>query len=94
VGGTANMGDSDFFLEDASYLRMREITLTYNFPEKFLGPIGGSVYVAGQNLFTITDYTGYNPDTNGRAKTTGSFGWDVSSYPMARTYLLGLKIDF
>lgn len=94
VGGQANLGDSDWYLEDASYLRMREITLAYNFPENFLGKVGGSVYVTGQNLFTITDYTGYNPDTNGRSQVKGSFGYDVSSYPMARTYILGLKLDF
>ncbi len=94
VGGTGNLGESDFFLEDASYLRMKEITLTYNFPEKLLGDVGGSIYVTGQNLFTITDYTGYNPDTNGRANVRGSFGWDISSYPLAKTILMGLKLDF
>ncbi len=94
VGGQANLGDSDWYLEDASYLRMREITLTYTFPDSFLGRVGGSVYVTGQNLFTITDYTGYNPDTNGRSGQKGAFGYDVSSYPLSRTYLLGLKLDF
>ncbi|MBM1105831.1 TonB-dependent receptor [Aurantibacter crassamenti] len=94
VGGSGNIGESDFFLEDASYLRMREITLTYNFPENFLGDVGGSIYVTGQNLFTITDYLGYNPDTNGRANVRGSFGWDISSYPLAQTILMGLKLDF
>ncbi|WP_308991075.1 TonB-dependent receptor [Mariniflexile litorale] len=94
VGGTATLGDSDFFLEDASYLRMKEITFTYNFPNGLLGNINGSVYVTGQNLFTITDYTGYNPDTNGRANVRGSFGWDISSYPLSKTVLMGLKLDF
>ncbi len=94
VGGTGSMGESDWFLEDASYLRMREITLTYSFPQSFLGKMDGSIYVTGQNLFTITDYTGYNPDTNGRANVRGSFGWDISSYPMAKTYLVGLKLNF
>jgi TonB-linked SusC/RagA family outer membrane protein len=94
VDGQANLGDSDWYLEDASYLRLREVTLTYNFPENMLGRIGGAVYVTGQNLFTITDYTGYNPDTNGRSQIKGSFGYDVSSYPMSQTYLIGLKLDF
>ncbi|PKA98554.1 TonB-linked SusC/RagA family outer membrane protein [Flavobacteriaceae bacterium MAR_2009_75] len=94
VGGSGNIGESDFFLEDASYLRMREITLTYNFPEGFLGNVGGAIYVTGQNLITITDYLGYNPDTNGRANVRGSFGWDISSYPLAKTVLMGLKLDF
>jgi hypothetical protein len=95
VGGTGNFGNSDFFLEDASYLRMREITLTYYLPATlFNGVVGGSVYVTGQNLFTITDYTGYNPDTNGRSGTQGAFGYDVSSYPLSKAFIVGLKLNF
>lgn len=95
VGGAGTLGESDWFLEDASYLRMREITLSYNLPQQFLGGIvGGSVYVTGQNLFTITKYTGYNPDTNGRSGSQGSFGYDVSSYPLAKAYILGVKLNF
>ncbi len=95
VGGTGNFGNSDFFLEDASYLRMREITLTYYLPATlFNDVVGGSVYVTGQNLFTITDYTGYNPDTNGRAGTQGAFGYDVSSYPLSKAFIVGVKLNF
>ncbi|GJM33899.1 MAG: SusC/RagA family TonB-linked outer membrane protein [Saprospiraceae bacterium] len=94
VGGTANTASSDWFLEDASYLRMRELSLTYNLPNDFLGVLNGAIYLTGQNLLTITDYKGYNPDTNGRANVRGSFGWDVSSYPLAKTVLLGLKLNF
>ncbi|MEZ4884008.1 MAG: TonB-dependent receptor [Chitinophagales bacterium] len=94
VGGTASIGGSDFYLEDASYLRMREVTLSYNLPNDFLGVLNGSIYITGQNLLTITDYKGYNPDTNGRANVRGSFGWDVSSYPLAKTTLLGVKLNF
>jgi TonB-linked SusC/RagA family outer membrane protein len=93
-GGGGNMGESDFFLEDASYLRMREITLTYDLPEDILGVLNGQVYVTAQNLFTITDYLGYNPDTNARANVRGSYGYDISSYPLARTFLLGVKLNF
>lgn len=89
-----NIGASDIFMEDASYLRMREITLTYTLPKDLFGGMNGSVYVTGQNLLTITDYKGFNPDVNGRSNTRGSFGYDVSSYPLAKTILLGLKLDF
>ena len=92
VGGA---GDGvDFFLEDASYLRMREITLTYNLPQDLIGGMNGSVYITGQNLLTITDYKGYNPDINGRSNIRGTYGIDVSSYPLAKTILLGLKLNF
>ncbi|WNH10685.1 hypothetical protein [Thalassobellus suaedae] len=94
VGGTANLGDSDFFLEDASYLRMKEITLNYNLPDGLIGGMNGSIYITGQNLFTITPYKGYNPDTNGRSSVRGSFGWDISTYPLAKTVLMGLKLNF
>ncbi|MEQ9221450.1 MAG: TonB-dependent receptor [Cyclobacteriaceae bacterium] len=93
-GGGGIMGESDFFLEDASYLRMREITLNFDFPREFLGDLTGSVYVTGQNLLTITGYNGYNPDTNARANVRGAFGYDISSYPLAKTFLLGLKLQF
>lgn len=94
VGGSGAVGESDWYLEDASYLRMRELTLTYTFPDDLFGILNGSVYVTGQNLLTITDYKGFNPDTNGRANVRGSFGWDVSSYPLAKTVLLGLRLNF
>lgn len=94
VGGSGAIGESDWYLEDATYLRMRELTLSYRLPDDFLGALNGSVYVTGQNLLTITDYKGYNPDTNGRANVRGSFGWDVSSYPLAKTLLFGVKLRF
>ncbi|MCB0564247.1 MAG: TonB-dependent receptor [Phaeodactylibacter sp.] len=93
VGGTGDIGGSDWYLEDASYLRMRELTLSYSLPNNLFGVLNGSVYITGQNLLTITDYKGYNPDTNGRANVRGSFGWDISSYPLAKTVLLGLKLN-
>lgn len=94
VGGSGSIGESDWYLEDATYLRMRELTLSYQLPNNFLGALNGSVYVTGQNLLTITDYTGYNPDTNGRANVRGSFGWDISSYPLAKTVLAGVRLNF
>ena len=94
VGGAGARGESDFYLEDASYLRMREVTLSYYLPDNLFGAFNGSVYLTGQNLFTITDYTGYNPDTNGRVGTQGAFGYDVSSYPLAKAFILGVKLNF
>ena len=94
VAAMGSIGDSKFFLEDASYLRLREMTLTYNLPQNLLGFINGSVYLTGQNLFTITEYKGYNPDVNSRANVTGIYGYDISSYPLARTYLFGMNLNF
>lgn len=94
VGGTGSVNGSDWFLEDASYLRMRELTLSYSLPQELIKGLSGSVYITGQNLLTITDYKGFNPDTNGRANQRGAFGWDVSSYPLAKTVLVGFKLGF
>lgn len=94
TAGTTDLGDSDWYLEDASYLRLRDVTLTYDLPDRLFAGTGGSVFLKAHNLFTLTDYTGYNPDTNGRAGMTAAYGYDVSSYPLARTYTLGVTLDF
>ncbi|GAA3515267.1 TonB-dependent receptor [Aquimarina addita] len=73
-------------VEDGSYFRLREITLSYNFQHlnnKFINDF--SIYVTGQNLFTITDYTGFNPDIGGT---------DYNSYPLSKIYTLGVNINF
>ncbi|MGB3798937.1 MAG: hypothetical protein WA952_03930, partial [Lewinella sp.] len=93
-GSTANAGESDFYLEDASYLRFREITVTYDLPSTLLnGRIGGNIFVTGQNLFTISDYTGLNPDVNSRSAIKASFGYDFGSYPFARSVVFGVNLN-
>tara|TARA_R100000935_G_C2842035_1_gene171914 strand:- start:24943 stop:28350 length:3408 start_codon:yes stop_codon:yes gene_type:complete len=80
-------------IQDASYLRLKNVRLSYNVPVQnidFLNSL--QVYVTGQNLFTITDYIGFDPEAN-------SFGGsnvriDYSSYPLARTYMVGLTANF
>lgn len=96
VGGSvANVGESDFYLEDASYFRLKEVTLTYQLPESLMGGrLGGSIYVTGQNLLTFTGYSGLNPDVNSRAGARATFGFDVGSYPFARTVLIGTNLNF
>lgn len=78
-------------VEDASFLRLKNIRLSYNFPNLSLGGISSlSVYATGQNLFTITDYRGYNPDVN--VLGSSNIRIDYSAYPLARIYSLGLNI--
>ena len=79
-------------VEDASYLRLRSVTLSYNFPELNVDFIKDlSIYVSGQNLFTITDYSGFNPDvsTNGGS----NIRIDYNSYPLSRIYTIGLNLS-
>jgi len=82
-----NTQASSRWLEDASYWRLR-LTMAYNFQSDFLAKIGlksAKAYCTVNNLATITDYTGYNPDG---ITDTGRLS------PMLRTYLLGLNISF
>lgn len=87
---------SSAWVQDASYLRLRNLNFAYNFDEIFTKKLGVkalSVYVTGSNLFTITKYTGYDPETSseGAGLTKGG---DYLGYPTARTYILGLNLTF
>lgn len=80
-------------VEDASYFRLKNVQLSYKVPVdniNFLNSL--RVYVTGQNLFTITDYGGFDPESNSLGSSNVRV--DYSSYPTARTYLLGLTANF
>lgn len=81
---------------NGDYLRLRNIRLAYDFPETILDKLRLSklqVYFSGNNLFTKTDYRGWNPDgTSGNILTSG-FN-NGGNYPVAKTYLLGLRITY
>ena len=80
---------SDLFMEDGSYLRLRNIQLGYNFGIK--GFQKCRLYVSGQNLVTITDYSGFDPEVQNGDVINGS-GVDFGRNPVAKTYLLGLNL--
>ncbi|WP_158837266.1 SusC/RagA family TonB-linked outer membrane protein [Polaribacter sp. L3A8] len=91
---TNNKLFSDFFVEDASFLRMQNIQIGYNFAPELLEKVGLSkvrLYTSINNLFTLTDYTGYDPSINDGAIGAGI---DSGSYPSARQFLLGLNVTF
>lgn len=78
-------------IEDASFFRLRNFRLAYSFPGLENRNISSlTIYLAGQNLFTITDYRGYNPDINvlGSSNTVV----DYTAYPLARTYSFGIDV--
>lgn len=88
--GVANYGASTYYLMDASYLRFKNVMLSYDIPATFTSKIkskGLTVYVSGDNLFTITKYEGSDPERSG---TTGNF----AQYPQARIVNFGLNIKF
>lgn len=80
-------------IQDASYLRLKNVQLSYNVPVEKINFLNSlRVYVTGQNLFTITDYAGFDPEANSFGRSNVRV--DYSSYPLARTYTLGLTAGF
>lgn len=84
--------ESDRYLENGSYLRLRSLQLGYTLPSQwFRGTIQKvRVYANAENLFTITKYSGYSPDVNTGSSTFG--GFDNFIYPNNRVYMLGVNI--
>lgn len=95
VGSSTNKLFSDFFVEDASFLRIQNIQLGYSLPDALIEQIGMSkvrVYASVNNAFTFTKYKGYDP-----AATTGQAiggGIDYGFYPVSRQFILGLNLKF
>lgn len=89
------------YLQDASYVRLRTLTLGYNVPQSFLQSIGFSsvrIYFSGFNLLTFTDYDGYDPestaDFNSGFTNNIALGRAFYSAPQAKTYTFGLNLQF
>jgi TonB-linked SusC/RagA family outer membrane protein len=95
-----NSRTSDRFIEDGSYMRVKNLTIGYTIPAKVLGSLTNNVvnkvrvYVSSQNLLTLTKYTGYDPEINSRNGTLLRSGIDYANYPQARTLLAGLQLTF
>lgn len=82
------------FPEKASYTRLKDVTLSYQFPKNICDAmhIGGlTMYVSGRNLLTITDWTGWDPES--REQQRGHSDW-TDSYPMTKSYVFGLNLTF
>lgn len=87
------------FVENASYLRLQNVEVGYSLPLKKWGDMykyvkNLRVFVGAQNLFTITGYTGFNPEVSTNGGKAVSQGLDFSSYPAYRTFNFGAKIIF
>ncbi len=85
------------YLEDGSFLRLNNMTLGYNFNTSKISWVQNlRLSVTGQNLFVITDYSGFDPEVNQDRSSNGiqSFGIDLDGYPRARTFVFGLNVTF
>lgn len=88
---------SSFYVEDGSFTRMRNLQLGYTLQGNAAEAIGLSkvrLYVGAQNLFTITNYSGFDPEIGDRNQNPLLSGVDTGNYPLPRTYRLGLQVTF
>ena len=86
---------TDFILEDASFVRLKSVTLSYSFETKWIKPLTGlKMFVSGKNLFTLSDYKGYDPEINSQGQNSMTQGIDGGSIPQYRTFSVGLTANF
>jgi len=88
---------SDYYVEDGSYLKLKTVTFGYTFNKSILNKLGIKscrLYVAGQNLHTWTNYSGYDPDVSVGRYGALTPGLDYSAYPMSATFMGGVEIKF
>ncbi|GAA3602518.1 TonB-dependent receptor [Flavivirga amylovorans] len=102
-----NVNRSDRFIEDGSYAKLRNLTIGYSLSKATLSSIANGVfskfrvYATGQNVFTITDYSGYDPEIGGSSTVTpgqqsaaAGVGIDRGVYPQPRSFILGVQLAF
>ena len=90
-------GSSDLAVHDASYLKLKSITLNYQLPEKLLSKIHirtAMIYASGINLFCLTDYPGPDPEVSNDPYSLINGYSDPATYPSARQYSVGLRLGF
>ncbi|WP_203258301.1 SusC/RagA family TonB-linked outer membrane protein [Hyunsoonleella ulvae] len=96
-GNSDNSRVSTRFIEDGSYLRFKTITLSYNLPQSILDKLGVSalkIYGTGENIFTITNYSGFDPEVNAFGGSNTVQGIDFGTYPQTRNLIFGLNATF
>jgi hypothetical protein len=89
--------NQSFAIEDGSFIRINNITLGYTVPNKITKRFKVSnlrVFITGNNLGTITGYSGYDPDVSTRRSSPVTAGADYSAFPRARVYTAGLNVSF
>ncbi|WP_373512499.1 SusC/RagA family TonB-linked outer membrane protein [Persicitalea sp.] len=95
-----NSRTSDRFLEDGSYLRLKNLSIGYTVPADKISKLTGNVlskariYVSSQNLLTFTKYTGYDPEVSSKYGNLLTNGIDYGQYPQARTLMVGVNLGF
>ncbi len=92
-----NLQPSTYFIEDGSYLRVKDITLSYNFTGSVLKRAGISrlqPYLTASNLLTLTKYKGMDPEVNQWGNSGAVQGIDWGTYPHSKTFVFGVNVEF
>jgi len=92
-----DLKNSDYFVEDGSFIRLKDVTLSYNIAPLTLKKLGISKlqpYITGTNLLTLTNYLGFDPEVNQWGNSGAVQGIDWGTYPQTRTFILGLNVEF
>lgn len=95
--GNENVKDSDYFVEDGSFVKLRNVSVSYFLPKSWLKNIGvnqAEIYCTGKDLLTFTGYSGYNPEVSRTGFSESFRGVDYNSYPATYSIYLGAKISF
>lgn len=88
---------STAIVEDASYVRLKNITLGYNLPKQILkkAKINNlKIFASATNILTLTKYSGYDPEANTFGQNSFIIGYDQGGYPMAKTFIVGINLGF
>jgi TonB-linked SusC/RagA family outer membrane protein len=91
--GSGFTGPAEQFVEKASYVRLRDVTLSYTFPLQFVGMQSATISVTGRNLKLWTDYTGNDPESNLTGPSNGQ-GLDYFNNPTTRSYILSIQLEY
>jgi hypothetical protein len=92
VDQNQNFRYSDYYIEDGSYIRLKNIQLAYNFPDQLLRPVRikkAKIYISAENVFTLTRFSGLDPDMGGSPTVRGI---DWGHYPLPKRFTIGLKL--
>ena len=92
-----NMKNSTYFVEDGSYIRIKDITLAYDFKGKWMQKLGITriqPYFTASNLVTFTHYSGIDPEVNQWGNSGSVQGIDWGTYPHCKSYVFGINVDF
>ena len=99
IPATVQLYNSSRYIEKGDFIRLSNLTVGYTLKDlDWLGGANVKIYGGGQNLFLITDFTGYDPESSSRRANEGNAdvapGINVGAYPIPRTFTLGVKVGF